>query len=569
MIVVGIMKYFLNNDLLPITKSIILVTLSLFLLVVCSSDSFAKNEEDKDKDEGLNLTKVVSKMKKEKIAKPNPHKKLKCKKCHVKSVTKITPKKQARLRYKGNVVKICNSCHKGENLHPVGVDPAKVKVPIKVPRYLPLGIGKYKNKVICTTCHEIHVEKSSENLLRGFQWTTAARYAKFKTHQDFCFSCHKDALTKRSPHEGDDKSCVFCHMNDPEEADAPEATVRLDIIKRCNFCHMKLEDAHFLAVNAFADKTLQEKIPDLNLPFVGGKITCVTCHDQHFESKELHKLRTEFIRFAEQSVRIDLHWTGTFCLGCHDKLPAEGGKPTFLFDNDITAMCNRCHETEEATADIHPVDFEPEASDFVTIPAEFPLWDGLLTCTTCHDLSTQTKIDQEERRKNPTFLRGGPYKSRNDICFKCHNPETYEQQSPHIQLDNRGNIIEEKCLFCHSSRPDVAVVGLTAKIFEGDASTFCYGCHQGKEEGHPIGVTHQNVLPTPDRIECMKKTEKKKKLALPLFDGRVFCGTCHNPHQEGVLKGTAAVGAGKAKKLKLPSGYQMCVACHCDKGSLE
>ena len=332
---------------------------------------------------------------------------------------------------------------------------------------------------------------------------------------------------------------------------------------------MRLEDAHYLAVNAFADKSLQEDIPDLDLPFVGGKITCVTCHDQHFESKEPHKLRTQFIRFAEQSIRINLHWTDTFCMGCHDKMPKEGEEPTFLFDGDITMVCNRCHETEEATADIHPVDFEPEDTNFVTVPAEFPLWNGVLTCTTCHDLRTQTKVDVKERRRNPMFLRGGPYETRNDICFKCHNPATYEQQSPHIQLDSRGQIMVEKCLFCHSSRPDVEVVGVDQKSFEGDASQMCYGCHQGKEEGHPIGVTHQNVLPTEERTECMKKTEKKRNLILPLFDGRVFCGTCHNPHQAGVLKGKASAGAGAAQKLKLPSGYEMCVACHCDKGTLE
>ncbi|MFC1856370.1 hypothetical protein ACFL2A_07535, partial [Thermodesulfobacteriota bacterium] len=453
--------------------------------------------------------------------------------------------------------------------HPVGVSPKKAKPRIKPPRYLPLGKkGKHKGKIVCITCHEIHVKKSKNYLLRGFFGTKASSYARFKNRQDFCSSCHKKNLEKRSPHKGDKKACVFCHMNNPEESDEPDTTVRLDIIRRCNFCHMKLEGAHFLAVNAFADKTLQEDIPNLDLPFIGGKITCVTCHDQHFESTIPHKLRPEFVAFAEKSVRINPHWRGTFCLTCHDKMPKKGETPTFLFDGDIVMVCNRCHATEEATADIHPLGVPPLNSPAVTVPDDFPLLNGEMVCTTCHDLSTQTVIDEKERKRNPLFLRGAPYETRNDICFKCHNQTSYEQQSPHKQLDQNGEIIDAKCLFCHSSRPDVEVVGIRPKMFKGDVSTFCFGCHAGKEERHPVNVTHQGIEPSEERRKCMKRTEKEQYILLPLYEDALFCGTCHNPHQRGVLKGNAIAGADKTDKLKLPAGYAMCVACHCDKGSV-
>ncbi len=553
----------LKASLLRLFLCSVSVAFACFLVSIDSS--FARDTLD----QGLNLIEETSKMTREIVTYDNPHLKLDCNKCHKGKVTRRTKKRDVKLKFK-YVVELCDSCHKGANLHPVGVTPSKVEPPIEVPNYLPLGKkGKYKNKVICTTCHEIHVKRTSNYLLRGFAGSSSAMYAKFKNHQDFCFSCHKENLTKRSPHEGDEKACVFCHITDPESSDNPETTVRLDIIRRCNFCHMKLQGAHFLAVNAFADKTLQEDIPGLKLPFIGGNITCVTCHDQHFESTLPHKLRPAFVSFAEQSVRINPHWTGTFCLTCHDKVPKKGEKPTFLFDGDITLVCNRCHETEEATADIHPVDMAPPDNDFVQVPKKFPLWNGVVTCTTCHDLSTQTEINDKERRRNPLFLRYGPYETRNDICFSCHNPQTYEQQSPHVQLDDDGNIVDAKCLFCHSSRPDVKVAGIRPKMFKGDVSTFCFGCHSGKDEKHPVGVTHQGVTPSKDRVKCMKKSEKVRNLSLPLYEGNLFCGTCHNPHQAGVLKGNAAAGAGKAEKLKLPKGFEMCVACHCDKGSLE
>jgi hypothetical protein len=563
---VGIMKALLWSCVFPHSKTFskIIVISSFLLLFLMRSDCFSASEYD------LDLENTISKMEVEKAVYDNPHLELECEDCHEKGVSKFTKKKGAKLKF-ADVVKLCNSCHEGANLHPVGVNPYKVKPKITPPTYLPLGKkGKYKDRVICTTCHDIHMRRTDNNILRGFKGSSESIYARFKNHQDFCRACHKKALSKRSPHKGDKKACSFCHISDPKSTDKPETTVRLDIVKRCNFCHMKLEGAHFLAVNAFADKALKDDIKNLDLPFIGGKTTCVTCHDQHFKSKLPHKLRPEYVAFAEKSIRINPHWRGTFCLSCHDKMPKKGETPTFLFDGDIIKVCNRCHDTEEATADIHPVGMVPSDDETISIPKEFELTNGVLTCATCHDLKTQTELNEEERKRNPLFLRGGPYYDRTDICFKCHNPEAYGQQSPHIQLDNNGEVIESRCLFCHSSRPDVEVKGIRPKMFKGDVSTFCYGCHAGKEENHPVGVTHLGRDPSEERRDCIKKTEKQEKgLILPLYEDRLFCGTCHNPHQKGVLKGAASSGAGKQHKLRLPKGYEMCVACHCDKGNLR
>ena len=324
-----------------------------------------------------------------------------------------------------------------------------------------------------------------------------------------------------------------------------------------------------MAVNAFADKALQEDIPKIGLPFIGDKITCVTCHDQHWKSNLPHKLRPEYVAFAERSTRINPQWTGTFCLACHDKFPKKGEQVTFLFDGDIVQVCNRCHETEEATADIHPVGVEVPPEMKQNIPKDFKLEDGeIITCATCHDLTYQTTLNNPMRYKNPTFLRGGPYLDRSDICYTCHQRESYERMSPHEQIDNNGEIIESKCLFCHASRPDVKVVGIDRVKFTGNPSEYCHGCHQGKQEGHPVGTTHSGQKPSKERMACIKKTEKKKNIILPLYDDKLFCGTCHNPHQRGVLEGAAAKGAGTASRLRLSAGYQICVACHCDMGGL-
>jgi hypothetical protein len=525
--------------------------------------------------EGLNLDKVVSKMTKKRVAKENPHLSLECTECHKKEKVKLDKKRRKKKRRRrGNevgpvpdIIELCDSCHEGENLHPVNVNPMKSRLKITPPGFLPLGKGKYKKKIICTTCHDIHAKRSKYKLLRGFRGAKGGEQ-NLQERQDFCRSCHGDKLIERSPHKGDKESCKFCHVTDPGKVANPVDTVKLDIVKRCNFCHARLEEAHFLAVNAFADKALQDELPDVDLPFIGGQITCVTCHDQHWKSTLPHKLRPNFVAFAEKSVRINPHWTGTFCLTCHDKYPKKGDI-SFLFDGDMVKVCNRCHKTEEATADIHPVNIKVPPDMIDNVPKDFRLKNGdTITCITCHELKYQTSINNPLRRKNPLFLRGGPYPDRSDICYRCHVRESYERMSPHKQLDEDGEVIEARCLFCHASRPDVNVAGIDKVKFVGNVTEYCYGCHAGKEESHPVNVTHTGRVPSEEREKCIKMTEKKFRSILPLYNGEVFCGTCHNPHQRGILKGAANKGADKANRLRFPEGYAICVACHCDKGGL-
>jgi hypothetical protein len=523
-------------------KNLPILYLLLISLFVMSLNLFVAAEGSA---EGLGLDKIITKSAKEVVAVSNPHLEFECTECHKKRKKKKKKKKKRSRKVEPilDVNELCDSCHEGDNLHPVGINPRKSASKIKTPPFLPLGKGKYKKKIVCTTCHDIHLKKSAYSLLRGFINTKSYKKAKFKDRRDLCKACHGDKLIERSPHDGDEKACRFCHDEDPDEADDPMATVRSDIVKRCNICHAMLEGAHFLAVNVFADKALQGEIPDIDLPFIGGEITCVTCHDQHWSSKLPHMLRPAYVEFAEKSIRINPHWTGTFCLSCHDKLPKEGEEPTYLFDGDTIKMCNRCHETEEASANIHPVGIVVSPEIKKVMPEDFKLAEGdIITCETCHDLKYQTDINSPMRKKNPQFLRGGPYYDRSDICYTCHKKESYERMTPHQQLDEDGNVIESKCMFCHSSMPDEKVVGIKKVEFSGDVSEYCYGCHQGKEIKHPVNVTHNAIEPSEERADCIKMAEKKLRVQFPLYEGMLFCGTCHNPHQAGVLSGAAGKG---------------------------
>jgi predicted CXXCH cytochrome family protein len=60
------------------------------------------------------------------------------------------------------------------------------------------------------------------------------------------------------------------------------------------------------------------------------------------------------------------------------------------------------------------------------------------------------------------------------------------------------------------------------------------------------------------------------KVDLPLDDEKIFCGTCHNPHEKGVIQREAAGnGAGKEHFLRLNGGYDLCVVCHYDKRIIQ
>ena len=74
---------------------------------------------------------------------------------------------------------------------------------------------------------------------------------------------------------------------------------------------------------------------------------------------------------------------------------------------------------------------------------------------------------------------------------------------PHIQLDKIGNIIKEKCLYCHKKLPDVSqatlcnskkIGELVAPIGKLDVRCYrcyrCYRCHYKQTQLHPINTNH-------------------------------------------------------------------------------
>jgi predicted CXXCH cytochrome family protein len=268
---------------------------------------------------------------------------------------------------------------------------------------------------------------------------------------------------------------------------------------------------------------------------------------------------------------INPHFTGKDCDICHESIPKFGQKEIHLkFKGNDIDMCNSCHNSEYAKGDIHPAGISPPEGDSIHIPPELPLYEGKITCRTCHDVYKQCKINSSEQFENMFFLRGAPYKKKTDICFLCHKKDYFIKINPHKQINENGEIMQEKCLYCHQSLPDPeSVTDMQEVVFKTGPSELCTSCHSVEESCHPAKANHMISL-SDDNRTVIKESEIKYNVIFPLLENKkIFCGTCHNPHEKGVIKlEKAAKGSDEEYRLRLDWSYDLCVACHKNKEDL-
>jgi len=277
-------------------------------------------------------------------------------------------------------------------------------------------------------------------------------------------------------------------------------------------------------------------------------------------------------KVLEKSQIPNPHWRKDSCLACHVNEPDGGGSP-LKAQTDQT--CFYCHRKEEHTV-IHPVNLAPGKKMLSRMPKEFRqnLDRGKETnCLTCHDVLMQCtkKRPSVMRLRNKSFVRGGYYNTRTGICYQCHNKAAYKKLNPHDQVSDKGAVDKDKCLICHKGVPkqdDRGATELTMQV-ESDWAQMCLNCHRWQP--HPggnmamfSGGKPPNHLVVPDgRIrDRMMEMTQKNHLAMPLEpgSGKVYCATCHNPHERGVIKDVSrAKGADGKHRLR---SQRICINCH-------
>ncbi|MBL7049748.1 MAG: hypothetical protein ISR96_09570 [Nitrospira sp.] len=263
--------------------------------------------------------------------------------------------------------------------------------------------------------------------------------------------------------------------------------------------------------------------------------------------------------FRSISPDTNIHFSADYCMECHEGALNNIGKSALRFASDYQRLCD-CHNYSNENY-IHPVDIVPSDEKKENIPSFMPLRKGSISCGTCHDLYIQCGENIESQLSNKRFLRGGPYQKRTDICFHCHDEEKYKKLNPHTQLDENGEIIAARCLYCHAGVPDQSIAGFQDVQLIGDLTMVCQRCHR-KIVKHPADADH-HVVPSYKIRGKMKYTESQFGIVLPLdYEGMIFCATCHNPHEKGVIPAArlGSKGAGAEAKHRLPD--KICMACH-------
>jgi len=258
---------------------------------------------------------------------------------------------------------------------------------------------------------------------------------------------------------------------------------------------------------------------------------------------------------------IDIHYSAKYCTECHVNIPRTGSHPQLRYAGDFKILC-RCHYST-SNSYIHPVDRRPSREMIDRIPGQYPLQNGQIVCTTCHDIVFQCQDKPLDRAflKDQNFLRGGPFKTETGICFECHNIESYQRYNPHRQLNAQKEIITDTCLYCHSELPDENQTSAKDARLIGDLKTLCVRCHM-KEPRQDFHAKHLRT-PSAEVLTRIKQLQDHNNIILPLSeDGMITCATCHNPHEKGVIPDVraGATGAGEDKRQRLEE--KMCIKCH-------
>jgi len=235
----------------------------------------------------------------------------------------------------------------------------------------------------------------------------------------------------------------------------------------------------------------------------------------------------------------DPHFDPSRCSSCHD--PGSANEQELKYGGDLTRLCLSCHDGEKAKRELHPAELVPSAEIRARIPEDFPLHEGRLACSTCHDIRTQCDGGPRSRQINKNFLRGD---TRFPLfCFQCHIEEAHAPFNAHDQLGEDGQRKDQVCLWCHLEVPEVTSFMKKPKDFglRSDGTILCRNCHI-IDDSHPVGGTHIRAKPTEQILKDMARyigippEQYSSFQVIPLDgEGRIACFTCHNPHQKGLI----------------------------------
>jgi len=483
----------------------------------------------------------------------DPHDAVQCLRCHLLDKENKTFDK-GKIKY--DVDPLCHECHDNFCMHPVGVSTDR-SILESADMVLPLVERADDFLISCLTCHNFHGMQSNRFLL-GYKGDSLS-----ERFDGLCRGCHsEDALLRMSPHNLIDSKCKMCHSELPESGEIISESEYYEMQRRCDFCHGLVAIDHFRSLDPLADLELSARSEDLDLTMINGGYACFSCHDPHGElSMGQDLLKSDYLKLVAVSRNINPHWKNVMCVTCHKDKPQKGAA-NLLMNGDVNGLCIRCHNDQVTKAFLHPVDCEP--SEKVHIPDDMPLSDGKITCQTCHKSSLQETGEEVSvaLRTNSSFLRVDDY-SPADFCLQCHIQEVFSKVNVHEQLTENGDIRTEMCAGCHFVLPEDDGDPTLTTGWDMDPKVFCLLCHKKEiyTKSHPAGP--HLVEPSRDTLYTLLDAEMRIGAPLPLYEDKITCSTCHDPHQKGVLKSHTGIEVVSGKRgVRARYREILCTGCH-------
>jgi predicted CXXCH cytochrome family protein len=186
-----------------------------------------------------------------------------------------------------------------------------------------------------------------------------------------------------------------------------------------------------------------------------------------------------------------------------------------------TNDCASCHEFHPLFS--HPTDVVPS----MAVPAMLPLDNGMLTCTTCHE------VTPEHPTGPPTSPRAGLIGP--SLCNSCHSPSGAARPAAHAtgmawahlplgsQSHGKLEIDPETgtCMGCHD--------GMVASDVGSHASPLFM--KMGNAE-HPVGVAYQSRPPSRNSEAIQLVDRARLDPRVRLFGGAIGCGSCHSIYSD-------------------------------------
>lgn len=452
--------------------------------------------------------------------KDNPHREISCSDCHRKIPEKgVSAWEEILDGLVDDPVALCRKCHSESEVHHHPVNR-------KTGRKLPVGLpASGSGEVVCSTCHNVHLEDGRANLLRGFDT------GRYQVRMDMCLDCHGQSFAALNPHrmEEENRRCYTCHSVTPGENDTPVTiSFKGEIGRICNFCHNVRERSHPLNVDPL------RKLPETLPRDAGGQINCGTCHDPHGVGETIHFLRERYVDFLEAGRYKNPHGKADYhsCRGCHIDVSTkkEEMRRLLRYGGDDLQICLSCHGAMEAC---HPILVKPGPS--MKKLKGLPLSpEGKITCMTCHDPMPPSGKGVATRDRVP----GEPI---NALCFRCHDRQDLAGRNPHSSMSDRTS-----CRFCHDTMTDPTNEEAARVSFISNTRLICLRCHP--QEAHPMGANHM-VAPKKALPEIFRMDPK----------GKITCTTCHNPHLVATMSGEK----GKTSRFVVEAeASSLCRMCH-------